>query len=75
MGKKYISRLLCRDNHLWKVDNDGEEEGGQNEGCRVQSARVSDVSEFFYISFNIHFIFYSSDMGKAPEYRMFLKHF
>ena len=48
MGKKYISRLLCRDNHLWKVDNDGEEEGGQNEGCRVQSARVSDVAEIMF---------------------------
>ena len=30
--------------HLWKVDNDSEEKGGQNEGCRVQGARVSDVS-------------------------------
>ena len=48
MGKKYISRLLCRDNHLWKVDNDGKEEGGENEGRRVQSARVSDVSEIMF---------------------------
>ena len=33
--------------HLWKVDNDGEDEGGQNEGGCVQGAGVSDVSEIF----------------------------
>ena len=37
--------------HLWKVDNDGEDEGGQNEGGCVQSAGVSDVSEFFFIKY------------------------
>ena len=43
-----IGILTINGGHLWKVDNDSEEKGGQNEGCRVQGARVSDVSEIIF---------------------------
>ena len=42
-----IGILTINGGHLWKVDNDSEEEGGKNEGCCVQGARISDVSEIF----------------------------
>ena len=47
-----IGILTIHGGHLWKVDNDSKEKGRQNEGCRVQGARVSDVSEIIFLSFN-----------------------
>ena len=45
---KFCNKMV---GHLWKVYDDSKDKGGQDEGCSVQGARVSDVSEIIIFIF------------------------